>query len=142
MRKSEMTERQLNERKLVIEKLARAGWKGSDKNKLFDQNLSFQEEAVMEYRNPNMGITVSYSASDESIYINLEELTGANVNLTIPFGDKLDELLKTITDFQDKIDSKNYRENIRTILRKKIPVYVEDDENGPKKLIDDGKGDS
>jgi len=137
-----MTERQLNERKLVIEKLARAGWKGSDKNKLFDQNLSFQEEAVMEYRNPNMGITVSYSASDESIYINLEELTGANVNLTIPFGDKLDELLKTITDFQDKIDSKNYRENIRTILRKKIPVYVEDDENGPKKLIDDGKGDS
>ena len=138
MYKSEMTEKQLQDRSMIIEKLAIAGWKGTVKNELFQRGLWLDEEASMDYQNQNMNLSVGYSAKEKAVYLTMEDVVGRGVNLTIYFNGNLKELLETIMSIQDKISSETYKICIREILRICPSTYLYSTEKEQMiKLVDD-----
>lgn len=128
MRKTEMTEKQLQDRSLIIKTLAAAGWEEVTDNEVFEKGLWCDPEAAMEYENKTMSIELEYDAKDNSIYISIYEFSGKGIDLTIYYQDKLEEILKTIISFQNEISSENYRYHIRKVLQSNIPIYVGVDE--------------
>lgn len=141
MRKSEMTEKQLQERRKFIDILVVAGWEETIKNKLFERGLWLNEEASMEYHSQDMSLAVGYSGNKDVIYLSIENALGIGVSLTIYFEDKLTQLLDAIISFQDKITSANYKMCIRKILQICPLTYADLDEEGVMLLLVDNGGD-
>lgn len=123
-----MTEKQLQERSVIIKTLAVAGWEEVTDNEVFEKGLWCDPEAAMEYENKTMSVELEYDAKDHSIYLSIYEFSGKGIDITIYYQDKLEEILKKIISFQDEISSENYKNHIRKILQSNIPIYVGIDE--------------
>lgn len=125
VKKSEMSQQQLEERETVVERLTRAGWEATAFNRLFDKGKSTRYEASMEYKG-RMDLTVTYEASKRVIDVGLYTRSGSGVDLVIQFKDKLRELLDYLISIQDTVDAKNYKDHIRQLLRICPEIYTPD----------------
>ena len=119
-----MTEKQLQERSVIIKTLAEAGWEKVTDNEAFEKDLWCDPEAAMEYENKTMSIELEYDAKDHSIYLSVYDFFGKGIDITIYFQDKLEEILNTLISWQDEISSENYKNHIGKILPYNVPVYV------------------
>lgn len=102
----------------LVEMLTAAGWKKTRKGQLFDK-------AELEYANNQMHLEIEYGERHDALYLTLADRTGKEIALMIRFEKKLDDIIRTITDFQDKITPSNFREHVRTIVRMGAPVFVD-----------------
>jgi hypothetical protein len=149
MRKSEMTDNQIQERTMVVQLLAQAGWNESAENRNFDKGRWVNYEARMEYRSSEMDLAVEYRANDELISTRRLDLliygrAGEGIELMIYPDGSVEKLLRTIISFQDVISTNNYKQHVRNVLHlcPSTYVYREDveDNHGVVKLVDDNIG--
>ncbi len=89
MRKTEMTEKQLQERTTVIEMLTTTGWTGPLEADLFERGYYCDPEARMEYQNETVSLEVDYLAETPSIMLSVYGSQGESMNLSIDYEDKL-----------------------------------------------------
>jgi hypothetical protein len=116
---------------LLVEALTAAGWKRTRKGQLFDK-------ADLEYANNQMHLEVEYGDRHDSLYLTLADRTGKEIALVIRFEKKLEDTIRTITDFQDKITPSNFREHVRSIVRMGVPVFVDTGEELVPVVDDEG----
>jgi hypothetical protein len=136
MRKTEMTEKQLQERTTVIEMLTTAGWTGLLEDDLFERGRLCDPEARMEYQNETVSLEVDYLAETPSIMLSVYGSQGESMNLSIDYEDKLQEILTAIISFQDSISPQNFKEPLRKLLKVCPSTTYIEREDGFVKLID------
>lgn len=125
MRKKEMSPRQLQQRTLIVESLAREGWRTpSNENAMFDEGLSVMREAVMEYEGPEVLLAVFYRADQDALYLSMNMPDESSIELKMDVDDHLDALLAVITGFQDKLKQANYKDDIRALVTICKNMYV------------------
>lgn len=116
MRKNEMTQKQIEERALLIATLSNSGWVGRTTNSLFDEGWWFDAEAVMDYQNAEIELIIHYCAADSSIDFSINQ--GPNgLDFVIQFEDKLSKILTIILDCQESITLNNYKTYIGEMLQ-------------------------
>jgi len=118
----------------LVEMLTAAGWKKTRKGQIFDK-------AELEYANNQMHLEVEYGDRNDSLYLTLADRTGKEIALAIRFGKNLKDIIRTITDFQDKITPSTFREHVRTIVRMGVPVFVDTGEELVP-VVDDEEGET
>jgi hypothetical protein len=125
MRKQEMSLRQLQERTLIVENLLNNGWQvTSYENEWFENGLSVQCEAVMEYVVPEVSLGVFYRADQNSLYLSLNMPDESSVELKMDVDDQLKDLLQVIISNQNKITASNFKEHIRSLMAVCKNIYV------------------
>ncbi|MCP4359808.1 MAG: hypothetical protein GY796_17510 [Chloroflexi bacterium] len=117
MRKSEMTEDQLEERRFVLDKLIKADWSDMTVGDWFEKDFWAAIEASMNYDNGNVVLQVDYIAKNRTIDFKIGNYFGERILLTIFFQNKLREIVDTIISFQDEITTENYDEHLTEIVR-------------------------
>lgn len=135
MQKDELTDRQLQNREMIVERLTSAGWKGTASNRLFDKGKSARCEARMTFKNSTMKLTVTYFADKELVYFGLYDTLGKGVSIATNFENMLEEWLDLIISFQNELSSDNYKYYIEKIVKKFPSVFVEIEEEGELTLI-------
>ncbi len=118
----------------LVEMLTTAAWKKTRKGQIFDK-------AELEYANNQMHLEVEYGDRHDSLYLTLADRTGKEIALVIRFEKKLEDIIRAITDFQDKITPSNFREHVRTIVRMGVPVFVDTGEELVP-VVDDEEGET
>ena len=137
MRKQEMSLRQLQERKLIVESFLSAGWRTySNENEMFDEGLWVQREAVMEYAGSEVLLNIFYRADQNAIYISFQMLNESSVEVKIELDDRLSDLLVVIISFQDKVTIANYKDHIRSLIAVSKKIYVMDEKENFVRLTD------
>ncbi len=128
MRKKEMTPQQLQERTLIVESLLAAGWKASsNENEMFDKGLWVLREAVMQYTEPEVSLSVFYRTDEGFIYLSFEMPDESMIELKIDVSTCLRELIAVITSFQNKLTQLNYKQHIHSIIAVSENIYVMDE---------------
>ncbi len=133
MKKSEMSQEQLQERQTFIDTLSQVGWSGTQFNTLFEQDLWLDSEASMEYGNPKMELRLDYDCSKSSLTYYLDSKGGKSLELTIKFGKNLKAILDAITAHQDTISPANFRKKVLELLNVTPEIFIvtEDDQIVP-----------
>jgi hypothetical protein len=137
MRKKELSEEQLEERNLFVKHLEKAGWTDTGVNQMFDDGDFVSEESQMEYTNDKMGMLFEFSAKIRGLRLNLTADSGKEVNFVVQYEEKLKELLKLITSFQDKISAQNYKGYMSKVLELCPQTFADVPEKGLHKLVED-----
>lgn len=141
MRKYEMTAQQLNHRQTIMQTLSAAGWDDPSVGNWFEEGLWAEFEAVMEFDNLALELSIHYHAEDESIYFYIRNFSGGRILLIIYFGGQLQKVLETITSFQYYISPQTYQKYIRQILRVCANTFAVVGEQGDQlvQLVDEEK---
>jgi hypothetical protein len=139
MDQKRLTPRQLQERELIVRRLAAAGWNGDNAiNRLFEKGKSFRAQAEMEYANESLKLTVTYFAHEEQplffgFYERREEdeepiLTALQpprgLDLVFEIEGCLEALLEAIVAVQDEIALDDYKDAVRQLLEACPRAYV------------------
>jgi len=117
MRKTEMTEKQLQERTTVIEMLTTSGWTGPLEADRFERGRLCDPETRMKYQSETVSLEVDYLAETPSIMLSVYATQGESMDLSIDYEDRLQEILAPIISFQDSISSENFKEPLRKLLQ-------------------------
>src|SRR5512147_1957439 len=96
MRKSEMTEQQLQERTTTIQLLSRAKWSDLSTGNWFERNMDFEPEASMEYHGKFLGLQVDYVAKNHSLIFSLQNRDGSSIEFDLYFENALKKILESI----------------------------------------------
>jgi hypothetical protein len=137
MRKHEMSLNQLQQRTRIVESLQTAGWSApSNENEMFDQGMSVQREAVMEYVGPEAWLSVFYRADQDALYLSLDMPDKSSIELKMDVEARLEDLLGVITSFQNRVTTTNYKEHIRSLMAVCKNIYVMNQEEKFVRLTD------
>jgi hypothetical protein len=133
MRKHEMSKEQLKIRDQITTRLEQAGWTEGAAISGFDDGEFVLEEAVMELHRL-MDLTVSYSASDETLTLILEVTLGHGSTIVMKCFQVLGDLLDLIVSFQDKVSENNFQDYIVRVVDICPEVYVDRGDEGLVRL--------
>jgi hypothetical protein len=133
MRKSEMSKDQQRIRKQIITRLTKAGWTEGAATSGFDDGDFVLEEAVMEFHGL-MDLTVSYSASEETLTLILEVALGHGLTIVMKCFKVLEAVLDLIVSFQDKVSDQNFQDYIVQIVDICPEVYADRGDEGLVRL--------
>ena len=109
MRKSEMSEKQLQQRSLLVETLEAAGWRGSNFNRNFDQGLWSSPEASMNYSGGSMSLRLDLLFEDPRMILYLTSKGGKSLGLVFKCEDRQKQLLDAIVGMQDSLTPENVK---------------------------------
>lgn len=136
-----MNNKQINERQLVVNLLGEAGWIETEHSKKFETEFWLYKEAVLDYDNTSMKMTVEYCAENEDLTYMMTDVTNMGIILRIVYGDKLAEILNLIVSFQNAITSDNYKRYIKKLINVSPKVSLDlGEEGGLTELVDDTNG--
>jgi hypothetical protein len=109
MRKSEMSEKQLQQRSLFVDTLETAGWRGSNFNRNFDQGLWESPEASMTYSSQTISLRLDLSFEDPRMILYLNSKGGKSLGLVFKCEDRQKQLLEAIVAMQDSLTPENVK---------------------------------
>lgn len=103
---------------LITKKLLDKGWELTEKSQAF-------KVAELSYQNPfKVDLEIEYLWKQGAIMV--RAMGGELFSfIYIKFGHKLEEIIETVTSFQDDLDQENYRKQIAKLLQITKEVYVD-----------------
>ena len=117
MRKSEMSEEQLERRRLFVETLAAAGWRPLPFNEQFDRGLKTSPEASFDYEGQRLTLRLDFRAEDPRVIFYLDSSEGRSLGLVFRCADRLKALLDSIVSMQNNIARDNIKEKSADLLK-------------------------
>jgi hypothetical protein len=137
MNKSDMTTEQLKERDLFVELLTANGWKHTEVNKLFEQDTWLSTEAELFFdKNLEGGLRAELILEEKRVILSIYEHLVGSLRLGINYNNKLKNLLDIVINFQNDIDIKQPRQQVKKILEVFPEIYVLRDDEDKKLTID------
>jgi len=129
MKKSEMSSRSLEERRIFLQHLELRGWEVNSWDEMLDIGANVDPEAEAIYVGPIFELHLEYHA--EAHYLGLEMVQQQGERILFlrlyPRGD-MESLLVKITSAQDMLDSENYPELIKSLIPLCDPLLIETDQ--------------
>jgi hypothetical protein len=110
MRKSELSEEQLQQRRFFVDTLADAGWRGSNFNRNFDLGLWSSPEASLTYSNGQMSLRLDLAFEDPRIIFYISSTSGKSLGLVFKCEDRHKSLLAAVIGMQDSITPENIKD--------------------------------
>jgi hypothetical protein len=116
MRKSEMSDKQLADRQMIVSALEKAGWDATSENELFDKGLWKEYEVQYEREHHGLTFSVSHSAKSGEWLWSMGR-GGKGIRLVMQCKSRLADVLQWILDVQDKIDEDNYKDSVKHLVK-------------------------
>jgi len=110
-----MNQDQIFIRNLVLQRLLHAGWHGEETNNFFDENDDVYAEAVCSYRNNFVELIAMYEASNNRLYITMQD-DSQRLDLAFLSLDNIDDILSIICDNTNTINFREYKKMILNLL--------------------------
>ena len=137
MRKNEMTKKQLETYELVREKLGDYGFE-LDNNSWFHKNLSAEEEIEANFDNGDMELVLEYSVKQNVFHLWLTDNdTGKEVTFDLHVGKKLEEVLKCIHLFKERVNGNNFRRYVNELVKLCPKVFTWKDDVQHRMVADE-----
>lgn len=134
MEKTELSANKITLRNRFVKNLKEAGWSESAINSDFDNGEWCEYEAEMEHKQGNLELTFRFHAESSSLYLTIYERWGDGVDFIIKYGKKLSSILEKIISFQDKINTKNYKQYLNDLIKMNISIYLDVENSEPELL--------
>lgn len=131
MFKREMTEKQLAEKNLFVEKVTAAGWDIGTTDQLLESDMmSVSPEGFAEYRNARANLELSYHAAGGYVALLIGEKASRDfMKFRLHCGDRMGEALDAITGAQDTLSQASFTNLVERLMGLCPEVFVER-ENG------------
>lgn len=137
MFKKDMTEKQLAEKNLFVEKVTAAGWDIGTTDQLLESGLmNVTPEGFAEYRNPRANLELSYHAAGGYVALLVGEKDSRDhMKFRLHCGEKLGEALDAIVGARDTLSQASFTGLIEKLLGLCREVFIER-ENGELVKVD------
>ena len=116
MRKSEMSQEQLQQRSLFVDTLANAGWRNSNTNRNFDEGLWTTVEAKLTYSNRDMSLELELSFENPRLIFHINSKEGKSLGLVFKCLDRQKDLLEAIVGMQDHLTTDNVKNKMQELV--------------------------
>jgi hypothetical protein len=116
MRKSEMSQKQLEQRSLFVDTLANAGWRGSNTNRNFDEGLWTAVEASLTYSNQDISLRLDLSFEDPRVILYISSKQGKSLGLVFKCEDRQKDLLDAVVGMQDNLTADNVKNKMQELV--------------------------
>lgn len=111
------TEQQERNAKAILAILGAAGWRPTDRAKVFGV-------ADLTYENAAVQLEATYEWTDDLLYFTMIA-DGLELPLAINFSAKLEDVLQALISLQDQISEDNFRDHVRSLLRVCPSMFVD-----------------
>jgi hypothetical protein len=136
MRRSEMSEPQLQVRDSIVQRLERAGWTSTHNHRLFDDGLWMPYVVEMEHRAPQgLLLQLRLDIAKERIHLAILRNAFQGETLYIDYAACLEALLAVVVRHQETITQANFRDFVRELVRACPETYAAEDEDSPLKRV-------
>lgn len=126
MRKSELSQEQINRRREIISFLEFNGWSNSDEPNWFEKDVSFTNELMMIFKNESMNIELEYSfKSDELGLFLIDRKDKTEIYITLSPEENWNQILEVLIEFGNQLNSINFRDLIKSLIAISGEVYTE-----------------
>lgn len=138
MLKRNMNRRQLDGKKLFVESTRRCGWNVGGWDLMLENGMEVHPEGRAELTGQQVQLVLEYFAEEGYLALSiLPPDEGGSLRFRLYFGDRLPDVLETITHDQDKLCTKEYVETIKRLLAICDLLLLEMDEQNLVKLSAD-----
>jgi hypothetical protein len=129
MKKSEMPARCVEDRRIFLQDLARAGWNAQGWDEVLAAGADVDPEAEATYAGPVFDLLLEYHAEHAYLVLGMVQRQGALVvRLRLHPRDDIGPLLARIVASQDTIDAENHTEFVKSLIPLCEPLLIETDE--------------
>jgi hypothetical protein len=127
MKKSKMSARSLEDRRMLRQYLALAGWDVESWDQALETGADVEPEAEGEYAGPVFNLRLEYHAEHNYLLLEMVQRDG-ELFLRLRLYNDLALILARIIAAQDTIDKENYTDLIKSLILLCDPLLVETDE--------------
>lgn len=129
MRKSEMTQTQLEQRRLIVNELTATGWTPTVQEELFERDYWNQFEASFEFESATRYLGCDVAMEEEAVYLKISNKQDQFAYLMIKYEDKLQELLSKIVSLSTSEEPLRVKDEIFALVALFPKTYIcKDDE--------------
>jgi hypothetical protein len=127
MYKKDMTEKQVAEKNLFVEKVTDAGWDAGGWDELLESGvINVTPEGVAKYVNAEAVLELSYHAEESYLSLSIGTKDTADaIKFRFYFGARLEEVLDAILDRQDTLTRNQYLAVVKGLVDTCEAVLVE-----------------
>jgi hypothetical protein len=135
---------QLQDRELVLSVLQPAGFRPTEHERALRKGLSYNHSVALSRPNKSLELRVELWNNHPELELWLVKRQGFDsprIRLSIAHEGRLEELLKMIVGFKDRINDKNYREVVRELMERFPTIHADLGEEGGYRQLTTDKDD-